>query len=299
MKKSATEFNLPVQAIVLAAIAWAVMALLFFLLFSISLPDQGRPAWYGLITYIFENGAFLGAGILCLRNWRSPQIVSGRTVWLAIGLGMLSFFIGNLLLGYWELALQQEPAVSPGDPFFILTYLFIGGGMFLAVLSRRLNLALVQWLTVAGIGLAGSTLVYYLYAAPEEAVAEAAEAEPIAETTAPGWALAIEQQLSPFADAVALLYVVGDILLVIMATTLLLAFWGGRFSQSWRFIAAAAFCFYIADIWFSWATRYIPDYQTGALPEVFWVFSGVLFAIGAALEYDLSTRSRRSSRRRA
>jgi hypothetical protein len=83
-----------------------------------------------------------------------------------------------------------------------------------------------------------------------------------------------------------------------MATMLLLAFWGGRFSLSWRCIAAAALCFYIADIWFNYAVTYIPGYETGALPEVFWVFSGCLFAIGAALEYDLSTR-RQTRRRRS
>ena len=105
--------------------------------------------------------------------------------------------------------------------------------------------------------------------------------------------------LAPFVDIVAWLYIIGDIILVLMATTLLLAFWGGRFSLSWRFIAAASLCYYIADMWFNYAVSYIPDYRTGSLPEVFWIFSGCLFAIGAALEYDLSTRSRRASRRRA
>ena len=300
MKKRSTEFNIPTAAIVLFAIAWAVISLLFFLLFSVSPTDEGRPYWYSITTYVLESGAFLGAGILCLRNWRSPQIVSGRSVWLALGLGMFSFFIGNLFLGYWEIVLQKEPDVSPGDFFYILMYLFVGAGMFLAVLSRRLTLSIAQWATIAGIGLLGSAVVYFLYAAPEETGAEAAaEAESVAEVVVPAWALAVEAQLAPLADIFALLYVVGDILLVIMATTLLLAFWGGRFSLSWRFIAAAAFCFYIADVWFGWAIRYIPSYQTGALPEVFWIFSAVLFAIGAALEYDLSTKSRRSSRRRA
>jgi hypothetical protein len=79
---------------------------------------------------------------------------------------------------------------------------------------------------------------------------------------------------------------------------LLMAFWGGRFSLSWRFIAAAAFCFYIADMWFGYATKYFENYQTGSLPEVTWIFSGCLFAIGAALEHSLSTRSRRTTRRR-
>jgi hypothetical protein len=341
-KKSSSGSFLSVQALVLGASAWGIFALLFFLLFSVPLPGQERPEWYGITTYILENVAFLGASLLCFRNWRSPQIVSGRTVWLLIGLGMLSYFVGNLILGYWELGLGKEPDVSPGDFFFLLTYVLLGWGMLLAVLSRQLTLTPPQWGIVFGILIGSVALAYVLVlepsqaelaeeayipileqpalaqapppvpaapapaapqavppvpaAAPPVAPAEAVTEEP---DNAPGWAIAVEEFLAPFASVVLLLYIVGDISLVVMATTLLLAFWGGRFSLSWRFIAAAALCFYIADLWFLYAVYNIADYQTGALPEVFFIFSACLFAIGAALEYDLSTRSRRSSRRRS
>lgn len=289
---------LPVQTVVIAATSWAVLALLFFLTFSVSAPDQARPEWYQKITYILENMAFLAAGFLCFRNWRSSQIVSGGTVWLALGLGMFSYFIGNLLLAYWEVGLGQEPDVSPGDLFFILTYLFLGWGMLRAVIARELSLTPVQWLILAIIAVGGVIIAIAAGISPPDTEALDAAAIP-AETAAaavPAWAATLEAQLAPFATPVKWLYIVGDVILVIMASMLLLAFWGGRFSLSWRFIALAAFSFYISDIWFNYATNYIPNYQTGALPEVFWIFSGCLFAIGAALEYDLSTR--RQSRRR-
>jgi len=118
-------------------------------------------------------------------------------------------------------------------------------------------------------------------------------------TPPPPWAVELEKQLQPLESPLQLFYLVCDVLLLVLATMLLLAFWGGRFSQSWRMIAIAAFFLYLGDIWFKFATR-DPNYQSGNLPEVTWVFSGVLFGIGAALEYDLSSRSRRtSSRRRA
>lgn len=300
-KSSESGFRFTVQAIVLAAIAWSVLSLLFFLLFSVPLPGQARPEWYGVTTYFLENIAFLGAGLLCLRNWGSPQIVSGRMVWLAISLGMFSYFIGNLLLAYWEIGLGESPDISPGDFFFIATYLFLGWGMIQAVVSRRLNLSWLQWLVVAGILIAGLALAYFFNIAPslEEAnsTSIALEPTPVA-PPGPAWAIAVNNTLAPFADILPWLYIAGDLILVMAATTLLLAFWGGRFSLSWRFIAAAAFSFYIADTWFNYATSYIENYETGALPEVFWIFSACLFAIGAALEYDLSTRSRRTSRRR-
>lgn len=345
---STTQSALSGQTIVIAAIAWAVFALLFFLLFSVSPSDSGHPKWYSTMTYLLEEVAFLGAGLLCFRNWRSSQIVSGGTVWLAIGLGMFSYFTGNLLLGYWEIGLDYSPDFSPGDFFFVLTYICLGWGMLRAVLARRLNLTPVQWgilsvIAVGGIILAilsapnpeptptGSAppALEQAAASPAESVQHAptskavsapkltpspkaspfqsapftASASPVpspavpAVSSTPGWAVTLEHQLAPLGNIVSWLYIIGDVILVVMATALLLAFWGGRFSLSWRFIAAAAFSYYIADIWFNYATNYIPNYQTGSLPEVFWIFSGCLFAIGATLEYDLSNR-RRSIRRR-
>ncbi|NJO43716.1 MAG: hypothetical protein HC769_15445 [Cyanobacteria bacterium CRU_2_1] len=329
-RSSPSKSTWSVQSIVLTAITWAVVALLFFLLFSVSGLAGERPEWYSITTYILEEGAFLGAGLLCFRNWRSNQMVSGRSVWLAIGLAMFSYFVGNLFLAYWEIALNNSPAVSPGDFFFILTYLFLGWGMLQAVLSKQVNLTLVQWAILAVIAVAGVAIAIAFIPSPDEATIESASpaiervspASPSALAVSPGasptappiaspeptpaeevvgtpdWAIALEAQLTPLASIVVWLYIIGDVILVVMATTLLLAFWGGRFSLSWRCIAAASFCYYIADIWFNYATSYIPDYQTGGLLEVFFIFSGCLFAIGAALEYDLSTR-RRSSRRRS
>ncbi|MFM7428102.1 MAG: hypothetical protein ACKO7W_24410 [Elainella sp.] len=294
---------LSVQNIVFAVVAWAVIALLFFLTFSTTEPGTARPDWYQKITYILENMAFLVAGLLCFRNWRSSQIVSGGTVWLALGLGMFSYFIGNLLLAYWEVNLKQEPEVSPGDLFFILTYVFMGWGMLRAVISRELNLRPPQWLLLGLIAVGGIAIAVWSGTSPEELVEPALSGAATPDLSAitepvPGWVSSIEQLLTPLAGPIKWLYILGDVILVVMASMLLLAFWGGRFSLSWRFIAMAAFSFYIADIWFNYATNYIEDYQTGALPEVFWIFSGCLVAIGAALEYDLSTR-RQTRRKRS
>jgi hypothetical protein len=281
---------LTTQNIVLASIAWAMLALLYFLLFSAKIPGadgtQSRAAWYVIGTNIFEALAYLSAGILCLRNWRSPQIVSDRNVWLAIGIGMLSYFLGGIFFGYTEIVLKEEPIVSLGDVFFVVTYFFLGVGMILAVASSRLNLEKWQWMIVSAIGAFGSALAWLISHQP------------------PG-ADKISQQVSSRVENIALIlstiYIVSDVLLLIIATMLLLAFWGGRVSLSWRMIAAAAFSLYIADMWFQYATNWIPNYQSGEILEVFWVISGVLFGMGAALEYDASlSRSRRvGGRKRA
>ncbi|MDP5338520.1 MAG: hypothetical protein NWQ28_08090 [Nodularia sp. (in: cyanobacteria)] len=262
--------------IILAGIGWAVLALLYFLLFSAKVPGadgiESRADWYVIGTNIFEALAYLGAGVLCLRNWRSPQIVSSRNIWLAIAIGMFSYFLGGIIFGYTEIILDEEPDVSIGDIFFVLSYISLGIGMILAVASRRINLEKWQLLIVSAIAVFGSLLAWWISM----------------------------QQAVPSDPLVAILnwfYVVSDVVLLIIATTLLLAFWGGRVAQSWRMIAAAAFSLYIADMWFKYAQG--PNYQSGEILEVFWVFSGVLFGMGAVLEHDASlSRTRRSSGRK-
>ncbi len=265
------------QHIVLAGSGWAVLALLYFLLFSAktSVGANGaeiRDQWYQIGTYIFEAVAYLSAFILCLRNWLSPQIVSSRSIWLSIGLGMLSYFIGGIIFDYQEIAATQEAEVSIGDVFFVTNYICLGIGMVLAVISRRINLSKWQWVIVATIAVSGSLFAWW-----------------------------ISQQQEATSNLLALVlsrfYIISDLFLLIMATTLLLAFWGGKISWSWQLIAAATFSLYIADMWFAYAQG--DNYQSGDILEVFWVFSGVFFGMGAVLEYDASlNRTRRIPKRK-
>jgi hypothetical protein len=344
--------SLSVQTIVFSEIVWAVMALLFFLLFSVTEPGKERPDWYSYGTSVFEIVAYATAALLCFKNWRSPQIVSGRKVWLGVGLGMLCYAIGGLLFTYWETFLGRDAAVSPGDFFYVPAYLFLGWGMVMAFADRRLNLEMWQWGIVTGIAAISIAFATWITITPgvqadlfgiapvsaqpapakvspkpaspkpspqasvkvmpapakpaqtapltTPVVEKSPVAAPVVESNpAPGWVTAIEDALAPLKTFLDYFYVMADVFILIVATTLLMAFWGGRFSQSWRMIAAAAFSLYIADMWFKYATTKLLEYQSGGLLEIFWVLSGVLFGVGAALEYDLSRSRRAGGRRRA
>lgn len=267
------------QNILLANIAWGVLALLYFLLFSAEVPgadgELKRASWYITGTNIFEGLAYLGAGILCLRNWRSRQIVSGRIVWLLFGIGMLSYCLGGIIFGVIEIILKQDPTPSVADIFFVVTYLLVGIGMVLAVASRRINLEGWQWIIVLAIAAFGSALAWLISHSPEEA--------------------ATKNTIVTFLNW---FYVVSDVLLLIIATSLLLAFWGGRASLPWQMIAVATFSLYIADIWAKWAETKVANYESGGLLEVGWVLSGVLFGMGAALEFEASSKRSRRERTR-
>ena len=327
MSKSSTPSStgtLSTPLLVGACIAWGVVTLLFFLLLSSPGADSSQPGWFLVGINLLEIGAFFLASVLCFRNWRSTQIVSGRNVWFWIGLGLLFYTVGNILFFIWGTIWGLDPSVSLGDFFYIFSYIFLATGMFKAVLPRRLNLELPQWLIVIGIGLGGvllaifvnlaaaeaapvpgaATPIAYLaqapapVAAPPAAPAVEAITEVVVETSsAPGWVSQFDQILTPLADVVGLLYLIGDIVLLVIAGTLLVAFWGGRYSQSWKLIAIAAFCLYIADMFFAYAVN-TDTYIEGSLWEVFWTFSAVFFGLGAVIEHAVSVNSRRSTRRR-
>ncbi|MEC4806876.1 MAG: hypothetical protein SAJ12_02780 [Jaaginema sp. PMC 1079.18] len=315
---------LTTQNIIYTGIAWCFISLLFFLLFSETAPGEDPPFWFIISTYVFELGAFLASSLLCYRNWQSPQIASGRNVWLGMGLGLFCYFLGGVLFGIWELYFGLEPDVSLGDFFYMLFYFCISWGMTLAVLPRRLNLEVWQWVVVAVIALLAIILAFIVTFGNSEAaltpqnspsevtvlfvseptptptpVTTPVEPVPDKLDDLPGWVAGLDRFLSKLEGPVKLFYIIADVGLIIIATTLLLAFWGGRFSLSWRMIACATVFLYCADMWFQYAYSYIENYEGGGLPEVFFVFSGVFFGIGAALEYEVSTsRPSRSRRRR-
>jgi len=327
LSKSSTPSStgtLSTPLLVGACIAWGVVTLLFFLLLSSPGADGSQLGWFLVGINLLEIGAFFLASVLCFRNWRSTQIVSGRNVWFWIGLGLLFYTVGNILFFIWGTIWGLDPSVSLGDFFYIFSYIFLATGMFKAVLPRRLNLELPQWLIVIGIGLGGvllaifvnlaaaeaapvpgaATPIAYLaqapapVAAPPAAPAVEAITEVVVETSsAPGWVSQFDQILTPLADVVGLLYLIGDIVLLVIAGTLLVAFWGGRYSQSWKLIAIAAFCLYVADMFFAYAVN-TDTYIEGSLWEVFWTFSAVFFGLGAVIEHAVSVNSRRSTRRR-
>ncbi len=250
-----------------------------------------------------------------------------------LGWGYFSTLSGVSCLGCGKLAWHLDPAVSIADGFYVLSYLFLAAGMILAVISKRLDLDINQWLILLGVALVGTTFGMWVASpnlfgllgtsepvAIEQSVStpaatapgvsapkvekSTAEISPDADSekensSAPLWVEAIDNKLEPLAFGFNLFYIIGDVFLLILATALILAFWGGRFSQSWRMIAFAIFSLYIADMYFKWAdSQGSGEYESGGLLEVFFVFTGVLFAVGAILEYDISTRSRQSRRSR-
>jgi hypothetical protein len=119
MKSPSSQFFSSFSRIVLIGTLWALLTIYLALAFGMPMSGEKLPKWYSIVSYILEEGAFLGASWLCLRNWRFPRLLSDRSIWLFLGLGSLFYCIGNIIFMYWELVLERAPNVSLADPVFI------------------------------------------------------------------------------------------------------------------------------------------------------------------------------------
>lgn len=304
--KSSTSSAISTQQIVWAAIAWAVISLMFYLFLSAPTevvpaikPENCenvvkdftfRPNWYRFGTYIFQTVAIAASGLLCLRNWRSPKILNGRTVWLGLGLGIISWGIGNLIFGYLDFQYQSglieggakgakdlvSTFPSIADIFFTATYVFLSWGMAMSVIGRRLPLPKQQWAIVGGVGFVGIAMAGY-----------------VTFIVGGEFALGTGKILN-------IIYALGDIWLLIVATILLLAFWGGKAAQSWRLLGSAGVSMFVSDLWFNYSINVsepCKPYQSGEPTEFFWILAFLLWGMAAALEFDLSSKPTARSRR--
>ncbi len=277
-KAKSTASSSPTATAILSCIGCAVFALLFYLFAGIPEKIGGewaRPLWFRYGTYLLQSLAIALAAGLCLRNWSSPKIFSGRSVWLGLAIGSICWGISNLIFGYFDIFTKEIPFPTVADWTFITSYLFLAWGMAMSVMGRRLNLTLVQWLLVVSVSLVGLAIgtIVTLFPGSETSGVE----------------------LDLLRLAMSAVYALVDVWMLIVATILLMAFSGGKAAQSWRLLAGAGIAMFIGDLGFNFAIK-SPDYATGSWIEWFWVLAFSLFGMAAALEFDISSRA--TSRRR-
>ena len=302
-------------------IACLVWGLLSTVLFGIGkLIGQGTD-WFVILASLLKVGAFLLATVLCWRNAKDPDIVSGRSVWQAIALGMLFHVLGDITVILWRSLWGITSVVSLGDVFYGASYLFLAIGLLQAVLPRQMTLNLKQTLSISVAGIVGivfaSWITFYsptveipsektkavavisTERSAEAAVGKSAAAGsvPRSDQRAPEIIQTVERRLSRITRHLGLGFVVGDGVLGGMAVALLVAFWGGSYAQTWRLVAIAGLCLYVADMFLIYEIGR-GSYQQGALWEIFWVFSALFFGLSAGAEQGISAQMKSRSGRR-
>jgi hypothetical protein len=273
----------PTQYVILGSIIWGILAILYYLFLGLPTETSGeelvRPYWYRIGIYVFQTIPIALTGFLCLRNFRNPKIIGSRIVWLGIGIGVISWGIGNLIFAYIELILKQPPFPSLADGFFVVTYIFLSLGMLMSVINRRIGLRPWQWSVVAIVGVIG------IAAAGFVTFIAGKDGQPV------------ELNLATY---LYIIYALGDILLLVVAVILFQAFRGGKYASSWQLLGMGGGSMYIADLGFNYLNNIATEakpYQSGELIELFWVFAFLLFGMAAAVEMDVSLRASSTRRR--
>ena len=297
---------------IILCLGWALLSFFLFISFSF-LPVSARSEGFPTVVSLLKIGAFLIAAALCWRNTRNPATLSGRTVWQAIAAGMVFYALGDITVVLWRSLWGISSAVSLGDMFYGASYLFLAIGLLNAVLPRQINLSVGQSLGIAITGILGILVACWLnFYAPDlpEAAADnpltpsvsveakgAAIGATMSERTAPPIIELINQRLNQVSSGIGLLYVVGDCVLVVMAVALLVAFWGGAYSEAWKLIALAGLCLYVADMFAIYQVGK-GSYIQGSPWEIFWILSALFFGLAAGVEHGISTRLQTPTPRR-
>ncbi|MEO1791375.1 MAG: hypothetical protein AAFR25_04015 [Cyanobacteria bacterium J06629_19] len=309
------------RKVLLACGGWALLSLLVM---GIGLVLPSRPDGYVLAVSLLKIGSFLLATVLCWRNAMHPDILSGRNVWQAIALGMAFYALGDITVMLWRSLWGITSTASLGDVFYGASYLFLAIGLLLAVIPRPINLSLPQTLGISFTGIVGillaSWISFYLptlnatellpTGSSEGAIAvntqttltvesksAAAGGITSSQKSAPVIIQTIDQRLSGIASHLGLLYVVGDCALIVMAVALLVAFWGGSYSEAWKLVAIAGICLYVADMFLIYQIGK-GAYRQGAPWEIFWILSALFFGLSAGVEHGVSNQLKQRAARR-
>ncbi|NJM99742.1 MAG: hypothetical protein HC800_23705 [Phormidesmis sp. RL_2_1] len=305
--------------VIVMCMGWALGSFSLLLLWG-ELFASTRPDWFPILANLLKIGAFLISAGLCWRNTKEPMMLSGKSVWQAIAVGMASHALGDITIVLWRSLWGMNSSVSLANVFYGASYIFLAIGLLQAVLPRQISLSGIQTIGIAITGVLGIVLACWLnFQSPNLAASSvaaspgevtvvgdhhlgdigvtSAEAIPAGNDQAPKLIQLVDQRLSRVTDKMGLLYVVGDCVLIVMAVALLIAFWGGTYSEAWKLVALAGLCLYVADMFLIYEVRQ-GNYLQGSLWEIFWILSALFFGLGASVERGVSIAMQQQRPRR-
>jgi diguanylate cyclase (GGDEF)-like protein len=216
------------------------------------LSDHGIGAAISVPLY---TALELGAALFCLT--RPIVNAQNRAAWIAVGLGILSFAIGDIYFSFWLAELDPPPYPSFADLGYLGLYPLIYLGLGLLLRNRTLEANRSFWLdgTIAGLTVAavGAALLF----------------NTIVDTTG-GDFWTIVTNLS---------YPLGDLgLLVIVLSTLGLTGW--QIDRVWGCMLLGCAIFAVTDAAYLYQTA-VGTYEQSTILDAGWPAGLLLFAYGA------------------
>jgi len=195
-----------------------------------------------------------------------------RKQWTLIGIGMLSFALGDAVWAWLEV-FQQVEVPYPGLPdlFYLGEYVFVGWALIIAAVSYS---RLLEIRAAAGFAVtAGVVMLVMLYAGLFQPY--------ILSDSSLSTGELVMSIFYPTADVV--LLIVPSIFLVLVVARL----GGGRLGWPWWFVAVGAVVLAVSDSAYSFMSA-ADTYTAGAAVDYGWMLAHVAFAVGASLAVDVS-----------
>lgn len=232
---------------------------------------EGSPLLVGVVA---NAGSLVTVGFAAVMTlWAAFQFGPAeplRRQWLFIGLGMLSYFIGDLAWAYYEVVLGQElPFPALPDVFRMLMFplVAIGIGLTIRSFSGLLNIR-------RSLALAGTFTLLTMIALWNPVFKPA-----IAETDATWLAMAL-----------GVLYPVCDLWLLLFPALALAIplpeFAGGRIAWAWWTVAFGGVAFCASDTMFLVLTN-AGSYHSGNPIDLGWWLGSAAIATGASIVVDV------------
>lgn len=194
-----------------------------------------------------------------------------RKQWLAIGIGMLSFAIGDAIWTYIEVVQGLEPPY-PGLPdlFYLVEYPLIAYGLIRAGLAYRGLVPLRRPIVLSGalVALLAGVLWFGLLQ-PHVVFADIPTGEKVLSV------------LYPAADLA--LYIGPALFVAIVVSSL----GGGRLAWPWWAVVVGVSCLALADAGYSWLSSY-DLYESGSFIDYGWSAGHLMLAVGASVLFDLA-----------
>jgi len=193
-----------------------------------------------------------------------------RRQWLAIGIGVLVYALGDVLWTYVEVV-QQVEVPYPGVPdiMYVSAYAFLGFGIVSAALAYRglVRIKAPMIMSVAITVVTGAALYVVLV---HDIIADPAVA-------------VLEKALDLYYPLADLILLFGPAVFIVFVVAQL---GKGALAAPWRFVMAGMAVLAVADTAYQWL-EWQGLYAAGSIVDLGWMLGYVLIAVGASVMRDL------------
>ncbi len=193
-----------------------------------------------------------------------------RRQWLAIGVGIALYVLGDVMWTYIEVIQGKEPPF-PGAPdvFYAALYVFLGYGIISAAFAYRGLVKIREPLVASAVITAASSIAIYIVLL-KDILAD------------PGVGL-LEKALDIY-------YPLGDMLLLLAPAVFIVLIVSqlgrGVLAIPWRFVVAGVAVLAVSDAVYQWL-EWQSSYHAGSWVDLGWMAGYVLLAVGASAMRDL------------